>query len=303
MSEAEQFDVVAFGVVAVDDLLSVPTYPAADQKMRVDGEERHCGGLAATALVAVSRLGGRGSYAGTLDDDELSRFVLDTLMAENVDVSRVKKTPGARPFFARIVVGRDRQTRNIFYRTDGARPLSPEDLDEDWIRSARVLFVDLFGVDACIRAAEIASEAEIPRVGDFERCDPPRFAELLALVDHPILPRDFALEFTKTASPEDACRALWSDDRATVVVTCGEDGCWYFEGQGEPVHVPAIPVEAVETTGCGDVFHGAYALGLAEGLDTPARIQFASGAAALTATKPGGQAGIPDRETVEKLLG
>jgi sulfofructose kinase len=297
-----KFDVLAFGVVAVDDLLSVASYPDADDKTEVDSEERYCGGLAATAMVAVARLGGRAAYGGVLDDDELSRFVLDTLTAENVDVSLVQKQADARPVYARIVVGRDRQTRNIFYRLKEAVPVSTDSINEALVRSTRVLFVDQFGIEAMTLASEIAVDAGIPRVADFERGDYPGFDRLLELIDHPILPRDFALKLTGTKSPDDACRALWNDQRSVVVVTGGEQGCWYFDGQGVPTHVPAFSVNAVETTGCGDVFHGAYALTLAEGLDLTERIRLASAAAALTATQPGGQAGIPDRATVEVFM-
>lgn len=95
--------------------------------------------------------------------------------------------------------------------------------------------------------------------------------------------------------------ALVSPGR-TVVVTCVADGCWYAGPAALPAFGPAFAVDAVDTTGCGDVFHGAYAAGLAVGLDLPGRIRLASATAALAATRPGGQAGIPDRHAVDALL-
>jgi sulfofructose kinase len=96
---------------------------------------------------------------------------------------------------------------------------------------------------------------------------------------------------------------LWSDDREVVVVTCGDRGCWWLD-RGDvtiPRHLPAYPVTVADTTGCGDVFHGAYASALARGAGVAERLRFASAAAAIKATRLGGQAGIPSRDEVERF--
>ena len=85
-------------------------------------------------------------------------------------------------------------------------------------------------------------------------------------------------------------------------MTCGAAGSWYRDEAGPPRHQPAFPVSVVDTTGCGDVFHGAYAAALARGLDLAARVRFAAAAAALKATRAGGQAGIPTRAATEAFL-
>jgi sugar/nucleoside kinase (ribokinase family) len=88
------------------------------------------------------------------------------------------------------------------------------------------------------------------------------------------------------------------------VITWGVQGCWYI-GADEPQavrHQPAFPVQVMDTTGCGDVFHGVYAAGLAQGMALPERVRWASAAAALKATRPGGQLGIPIRAAVNDFL-
>ena len=92
--------------------------------------------------------------------------------------------------------------------------------------------------------------------------------------------------------------------RAAVVVTCGADGCWYVDGsnRGDVRHFPAFAIDVVDTTGCGDVFHGAYAAALAEGQELYRRVAFASAAAALKGTRYGGQAGCPTRQAVDRFL-
>ncbi len=88
-----------------------------------------------------------------------------------------------------------------------------------------------------------------------------------------------------------------------MAVTCGAAGCWFLSPENpRPQHQPAFAVEAVDTTGCGDVFHGAYAAALLRAMDTPARIRFAAAAAALKATRPGGQEGSPRDEELGRFL-
>jgi sulfofructose kinase len=150
----------------------------------------------------------------------------------------------------------------------------------------------------------LARDAGIPVVADFENADDPQFSTLLALVDHLILSHGFASRITGESDPAMAARALWTSGRRAVAVTCGRDGCWYVgdEHPAAPYHEPALAVETVDTTGCGDVFHGAYAAALVFGHDTRLALRFASVAAGLKASCHGGQAGIPTRAAVEARL-
>jgi ribokinase len=126
----------------------------------------------------------------------------------------------------------------------------------------------------------------------------------VALANHPVVSQGFARQWTGCEQPAEAACALWSDQRQAVVVTCGADGCWYVgpDRPDQARHQPAYAVPVVDTTGCGDVFHGAYAAALAQGYDLPTRVRRAAAAAALKATCRGGQAGIPARRAVETFL-
>lgn len=295
------YDILGLGAAAVDHLIYVPSYPPPNAKSYVLRSERQCGGLTATALVAATRLGARCAYAGMLGDDEASRFVIATLQREGVDLSHLVVAADAGPIRSVIIVGMAGGTRNVFpeHPTQcGAHPNLP---DADVIRSARVLFVDHLGVPGMIRAARIAREAGIPVVSDVER-DLPGCAELLALVDHVVMSWEFASTLTGCSTPADAVRALWTPARSLVAVTSGAAGC-DFSTDGHAVHhQPAFRVEVVDTTGCGDVFHGAYCAALARGDDAATRIRFASAAAALKATQRGGQAGAPTLADVTHFL-
>jgi len=295
-------DVLGLGCVAVDELLYVAEFPPADAKTQVLRRARQCGGLTATALVAAARLGARCAYAGVLGDDELSRFVLERFQREGIDVSHVTRRAGARPAVSTIVVSGQRGARNIFFDLTGSVGAAADAPSEAIIQGSRVLLVDHFGIDGMVRAARLARQAGVPVVADFERKELPRFGELLALVSHLVLSRGFATLLTGHAEAVSALRALESPDREVVIITCGEQGSYYSGGRGPVVRQPAFGVAAVDTTGCGDVFHGAYAAALARGLRLAERVRFAAAAAALKATKPGGQEGAPGLAAVESFL-
>jgi sugar/nucleoside kinase (ribokinase family) len=301
----QPFDILGLGYTAVDDLLYVESYPPADSKARVHRRERQGGGLTGTALVAAARMGARCQYAGGLGHDELSRFVEQRLQQEGVGLEYLDRRDDARPVHSAIIVEESRHTRTIFFDADGAAQARVDWPPDDVIRAARVLFVDHCGIEGMIRAARVARAAGIPVVADFESLPADaHFAELVALVDHAVASLDFARRWSGCEQPGDAARALWNDRRQVVVVTCGAEGCWSIGGDDPhtPRHQPAMRVAVVDTTGCGDVFHGAYAAGLAQGLELPVRLRLASAAAALKATQRGGQTGIPTRAAVDRFL-
>ena len=297
-----KFDVLGLGAVAVDELVYVESFPPPDVKTRVSRIERQCGGLTATALVAASRLGSRCAYAGLLGTDELSAFAVATLHSENIDLTHLQREPSVQPVHSFIVVGEENHTRNVFAHSRNFSGPTGNWPPDEVIRSARVLLIDHFGIPGMIRAACIARQNGGQVVADAERETGPGFAEWLASADHLILSGRFARNLTGTDTPADAATGLWNAGRKVVVVTDGNNGCWYTSDGHAVTHKPAFPVKVTDTTGCGDVFHGAYASALARGIPLPERIRFASMAAALKATAYGGQAGIPTLSAVENAL-
>ncbi len=290
---SKTFDLLGLGAAAVDHLLYVPEYPAADTKATALRSTQQCGGLAATALVAAARLGARCAYAGVLGNDDASAFVAQAMTAEGIDLSHVIRLPNGGPVHSTIIVGAAPPTRNIFTvfpEITGAHPALPS---QALIESACVLHIDHLGVEGMLRAARIARAAGVAIVSDLEKATAPNFDGLLALVDHVVMSEGFAIELTAGADAEAAARALWTPGRRAVVVTCGERGC-VFTTDGVSVHRQAAPrVKVVDTTGCGDVFHGIYGAMLARGESIDTCVRIATLGAALKATKPGAQSGAP----------
>lgn len=296
-------DLLGLGVVAVDDLLFVDAYPPPDTKTRVRRRERHCGGLTATALVAAARLGAHCAYATTLGHDALSEYALQTLEREGIDLTYMRRAADARPAHSTILLDQTAHTRTIFVDLQGVLGAAVDWPPTEVIQACRVLFLDHFGLPGMLRAASVAQAAGIPTVADIEIIAP-EVPQLMNQVDHLILSWDFARQVTEARTPEQAAYALWHDRRQAVAVTGGEQGCWYIaaEDARRVAHQPAFRVDVVDTNGCGDVFHGAYAAALVRGLPMPERVRLASAAAALKATRPGGQTGAPTWAEVQDFM-
>jgi sulfofructose kinase len=299
-SATERFDVLGLGCAAVDDLLYVNSFPAADKKVRVEQALRRCGGLTGAALVTAARLGARCAYAGCLGTDEYSQHVANNFTSEGVDISHAPRLAAARVVHSTIVVGKDCGSRNVFFEDDGTIGAHDSLPAEEVIRSSKVLFIDHLGMQGNLRAARAARSAGVAVVADFENETRPLFPEVLGLVDHLVLSEEFALRITRQSNAAQAALALWQSNRTVVIVTCGVSGCWSIStaGGSEPRHHTAFAIKATDTTGCGDIFHGAYAASLAFGDPVQERIRFASAAAALKAM----QGEIPCLAAVKEFL-
>jgi sulfofructose kinase len=297
-----QWDVLGLGAVAVDDLVYVDRYPAADSKQPIRSKVRQGGGLAGTSLVAAARLGGKAAYCGVLDTDELSTFTIQELEREGVDCSPCITRLGARPVHSIIIVDQSVGTRAILYSKAGVMEPGPDDIPESLIGNCRVLFVDHLVLGTALRLIPMAHRLGVPVVADIEEDSHPQLREFLGGVDHLIVGIDLAARVTGLSDPLQMVNALASSGRVCSVVTAGTQGCWYRERGGSVQFFPAFPVQTVDTTGCGDVFHGAYEISIARGVSVSRAIQIAAATAGLKATRPGGRDGIPDYPTVMQFL-
>lgn len=299
MPQSSQFDVVCLGYSTIDYLGIVPCPLQSDTKVEMLEFAIQGGGPAATAAVTVSRLGGRTAFLGSIGDDAFGCFARRELADEGVDVSGIVTAPGARSQFSFIAAERDTGKRTIIWTRSGVPLMDPAELNRDIISSCKVLHVDRHEIPASIQAARWVRESG-GLVSMDTGADVSNTADLLPLVDVLITSYAFAHEITGKSDPAECAEQLL-DDRLIAGVTCGEDGS-FFATRTERFHVPAFEVDVVDTTGAGDVFHGGFAYGLAQGWDARRCGVFASAAAAIKCTKLGGRAGIPRRAQVEELL-
>jgi len=298
----KRWDVLGMGIVTVDDLIYLDHYPAPDSKEPVRASQRQGGGLTGTAVVASARLGARTAYYGILGEDELSAFSLQEFASEGVDCSSVVRRKGAKPRHSIIMIDQSNGQRTILYSTEISSIPQPEEIPLSLIAECKVLVTDYVAGVSGVYAARQARSLGIPVVVDIENIVSPEVKELMALTNHLIVGFELAKQLTGEEQPAKMVHAMARKDRDVTVVTAGAQGCWYCL-QGDAVyHVPALKVKVVDTTGCGDVFHGAYAASIASGEDIHRAIRVATITAGIKASCPGGRSGIPSRAKVEEVF-
>jgi sugar/nucleoside kinase (ribokinase family) len=291
--------VLGFGAIAIDELIYVDR-PLAEGKGRVVKRLVSHGGNVATALAAVAVLGGRAGFIGWLGDRPTSVASAQALEEFGVDTSLAPRAPEAGPIRSVITVGSD-GGRFIAYDDDVLLGTSDAPDDAVFARS-NVLIVDGYAI-RCLAAVARARALGVQIVADIEWSTGPASVELMRLSDHLVVPRGFACAMTGETEPEAMLAALWTERRAAVVVTDGGAGA-FVRGKDDPApwHVPAFPVKAVDTTGAGDCFHGAYAFALVRRMGVVEAARFASAAAAISTTGPGGQGALPSYQACRDLM-
>lgn len=296
------YDVLGAGIAAVDDLLYVANYPPIDCKIPVEGSARHGGGPACTAIAAVGTLGGSAAYVARFGDNELARYIQAALDFRNVDTSHMVDDPEGGPYHSMIVVDGEGH-RNVFYDPRMYRAVTANDLPDALIQSARIFLLDHITEPSLTVVAEKVRRLGVPILGDIEGRTESSL-RLAALTDYLIVPKAFAAWASAAADPREACALLARTERMATVVTDGAEGCYACTNTNPAVrHYPAFKVEAFDTNGCGDTFHGAFALAVARGLTVEEAIPFASAAAALKAMACGGKRrGWNALPTLEEVL-
>jgi len=295
------WDILGIGTAAVDDLLLVERFPEPDSKVDILESLRQGGGQTATAMAAAARQGARAAFCCRLGFDDLSLFTLAELKKEGVDCSACQQDAEGSPYHSIIIVDTRDHTRTILHSGGNVSP-PPQIITEALVSRAKVLFVDDNSGPGGIKAATIARSLGMPVIADVEPDPPGELEQLLPLIDHLVIGSEMARTLSGKVHEADMATALCGLQRTCCVVTAGENGCWYAEKGKPAVHVPGFQVDVVDTTGCGDVFHGAYSAAIARGAKVSEAVLLANASAALKATRPGGRLGIPDLLTARTFI-
>lgn len=299
MRRMEKVDVAGVGLNATDTMIRLPHFPALDSKVEIISANVRAGGQVASAIVACKRWGLRVRYSGKVGDDAAGEFQRTEMMREGVKANWVVAR-GKSSQIAYILVDEISGERTVLWKRDAAIALRPSDVKREWIAKAKVLLVDGHDTAAAARAAKIASESNTLTVGDFDNRYP-GVEKLLHFVDYPVTSKDFPRRLTGEKNLLKALPAIFDEYgcRATGA-TIGRFGVIVWDG--EDFHLcPGFRVTAIDTTGAGDVFHGAFAFGLVRGWGMDEILEFGCAAAALNCTAVGARGGIASPREVEKL--
>lgn len=293
--------ILCLGIPTRDMLFRIGALPARGHKLPADHFDQFSGGNATNAAVAIARLGGKVRLAGPIGDNPAdTQFILDLLTREGIETENLVRVAGAQTPMSSIWIDAGGERTLVIYRDPKLwRVTLPENdvlldgVDAMLTESRCSDFVT--GVCAEARRRGIPVVLDADRVMDLD-------APLLTISSHVI----FSAEaLTATAGTEDLTGALTRMaelTKAFLAVTDGAKGTLWRDETGHTRHTPAFPIQPVDTLGAGDVFHGAFALGLAEGQDISSALRLGSAAAALKCTGFGSAYAAPQRAEVEALL-
>jgi sugar/nucleoside kinase (ribokinase family) len=295
------FDVVGVGLNATDTLLTVPHFPAYAGKVPFEEEVLSPGGQVASALVACACLGLRTKYIGSIGDDERGRIQLESLRGTGVNIDHVQIRRGCANQSAYIIIDRSTGERTVLWRRDVCLSISPEQILPEQIACARLLHIDGHDTPAVAHAAALARRFGIPVTVDVDTIYH-GFDRVLPNVDYLIASSEFPTAWTGTRDPFQALEALQKEYGMKVAaMTLGAHGS-LARVEGEFVYAPAFVVNCVDTTGAGDVFHGAFCYAVLQGMAMPEALEFSNAMAALNCTALGARGGIRGLAEVRALM-
>lgn len=294
------FDVCSLGCVCWDLTATVQRYPALDEKVPLEEFTQHGGGRSGTAAAACAALGGTTAIFGRIGDDTFGEYISEEFERQGVDTCGLQIVAGETSQFAFCVAHEPTGKRTIFYKHGSFDRMGADDVDLGLLTDCRCLLVDTHHPGAAIAGAKAAREQGIPVVMDAERPQE-GLMELIGVTDHVIIPFHLA-ETLGEGEADVGVQRIMQTQPESLVLTRGEEGAGVYTADGY-FHQPAYEVPTViDTTGAGDVFHGAFAYGVSKGFDLPETVAFASATAALSTTALGGRGHLPSSAEVRALM-
>jgi sulfofructose kinase len=292
---------VGLGICALDYILVVDKYPRLDDKINSEYSSRQGGGPVPNALCTLSRFGIKSSFIGKCGRDHDGTEIIEELKLFGVDTSHLISDPDSRTARAFIIVERHSGMRTVILDRMESSSVAPDEIPKNFIQSAQYLLLDGRDQEAARTVAMIAKKANVEVVLDAGSARR-GLGDLFPYVDHLVCSANFSSNFTQEEDPgRAALKFVWTGFKS-VVVTCGSKGCVGATPEGELFEQDAFKVEVMDTTGAGDVFHGAYIFGLMQGWEMQKNLEFSSAAAALKCTRIGGRHGIPELNDVYGFL-
>jgi sulfofructose kinase len=295
------FDVVGVGLNATDTLIIIPHFPAYGGKVPFHQEILSPGGQVASAIVTCAKLGLRSKYIGTVGDDERGLVQMESLRRSGVNLDNVQIRSGCSNQSAYILIDQSTGERTVFWNRPDCLAISPDQISAEQITSARMLHIDGHDTAAVGAAARIAKAHGIPVSVDVDTIYA-GFDHVLPYVDYLVASSEFPARWTKIENPFEALESIQREYHMKVAaMTLGAHGALALV-DGEFVHSPAYVVNCLDTTGAGDVFHGAFCYAVLQDMPIGDALDFSNAMAALNCTAIGARGGIKTVEDARHLM-
>lgn len=296
-----EFDVVGVGLNATDTMILIPHFPAYGGKVPFLQEILSPGGQVASALVACASLGLRTKYIGTIGDDERGRIQMESLLGTGINLDHVQRRANCPNQSAYILIDQTTGERTVFWSRSDCLRISPEEISEDQITCANLLHIDGHDTPAVAHAARIARKNGIPVTVDVDTIYK-GFEDVLPNVDYLITSSEFPERWTGEADPLRALTLLQDTyGMKCAAMTLGAHGA-LARMEGRFFYSPAFVVNCLDTTGAGDIFHGAFCFGVVKGLSLPEILEFSNAMAALNCTALGARGGVATEQSARDLI-
>ena len=302
MSENPTFDIVGIGLNATDTLLLVRGFPAYGGKVPFVDEILSPGGQVASAMVACAKLGLKAKYIGSIGGDHRGKVQAESLLSTGINLDDVIHRQHCANQSAYIIVDQSTGERTVFWNRPECLTIDPSAITADKITCARMLHIDGHDTPAVAKAARLARENGIQVSVDVDTIYP-GFENVLPLVDYLIANSEFPERWTNEKDPFKGLEILQREYGMSVAaMTLGAHGALALEN-GRFIYSPGFKVNCIDTTGAGDVFHGAFCYSVLAGMSIEQALEFSNAAAALNCTKLGARGGIATLGEVKALLG
>ncbi len=297
-------DILGLGMSMIDLFQVVDEFPS-QPGVTESGESRLMGGgPVPTALCAAARLGAKCGIIDRVGADWRGEYIRQEYESFGVDTSSLFLEKEKTSSFGSALVRKNDGERHIIFSEGNFTPIGENELPLQLLKSAKILHLNGRHWPACINAAEIVREAgeKVSFDGGANRYQE-KFQKLFPLIDIFIVAKDFAERLSDSLKPKEQLDTLSQWGAEIVGITDGANGSRFRKRNGYEFSQNAFPIEpVVDTTGCGDVFHGAFLSEYVRGMDSKQCAEFASAAAAWNATKLGGRGKLPVREEIGKLV-
>ena len=287
--------ILVTGVSVIDFIFQIDEIPKHFEKYRAKDASISGGGVAANAAVAISRLGGSSTLISRLGNDDIGKIIKSGLSDEGVNIKYIKCFNDHKSSFSSVFINNDGERQVMNYR-DTTLPK-----DAIWINDIEIhdaYLADTRWNEGALETLKIAKKFNCPGVLDAEETVS---LDMIKIASHVAFSLRGLKTFTKKNRVIDALKEVKKITSSWICVTDGENGVFFLDNY-KLVNIPVQKVDVKDTLGAGDVWHGAFALGLAEGKNEIEAVKLANSAATLKCKNFGGRTGFPRRNEVDKFL-
>jgi sugar/nucleoside kinase (ribokinase family) len=300
----KSFDVIGIGASTIDILKIVDHFPAGEEVQKSSGSAIAGGGPVSTAIVTLTRLGAKVMMIDSIGDDWRGKLILDEFKNENVNVDLINVNKDYSSPMSVILVRKNDGARTIVFSPGSSPDVLPEVVSEELISQAKFIHINGRHLEACSRACTIAKSTgtKISFDGGSHRYKK-KLDEIISLSDICAVAKDFAFNYSGMENINEAAQSILNAGPEIVIITDGLNGSFLFTKEIKGHHQKAFTIKnTIDTTGCGDSYHGAFLFGLCKGYDLFESMKIASAVAAINSTKLGGRAALPDLKKLNSFI-